>query len=636
MPPTGSRTLGGTHVIAAPPAGKYARTRPPAAGGGTMTAMGSIGQAKMTTSQLREVGDVAITGTTEVSPIVEVLNMADYTHNVVSVVPIDEPIFQASPSSITIRGFQPLETVQVQIAMRNNDNVARRVKIVEPEGIYFSVELLSGKPSSKIAPGMDTHYVLKFTPEERIDYFCDLVCYTEREKFVIPVRALGPRGYLDLPDEVTFEKAPVKAETVKTMLARNIGDAECTFTLSCTKPFRADPPTSTLGVGESMQLNISILPDRCEEIQGEIRVDYSTGESVVMYCSGRAEELAVRLDSQALLMDPTYVSLFSQKTFKIINRSEDTLAFCFKQFAGAAEEIKARMRFGAGMNESMDEDVEYDDTFHNDSFAISPTSGQVWPNAEVECVVTFTPSTATEMACVAFCDVAGKQNRFPLQLQGSGIGPRIVLSYNVIDIGEVFINSISEYDIELENQGEIQAFFELVPTGTLFGSKFKFEPQQGSLGIGQKESIKVSFSSDVLGEFNEEFGFALAGTPKPLALTVRGKVIGPTFHLDETMLDFKRVSVAFLNSRTFNLFNTADIPFRFHMRVPGDGTLVKREFEVIPATGTILPHGKQKIQVDLIPLTPRNYNLQLVMDIESVGEQVGSSSVRSSMEITRG
>jgi len=64
--------------------------------------------------------------------------------------------------------------------------------------------------------------------------------------------------------------------------------------------------------------------------------------------------------------------------------------------------------------------------------------------------------------------------------------------------------------------------------------------------------------------------------------------------------------------RYFNLFNTADIPFRFHLRVPGDGTLVKREFEVIPATGTILPHGKQKIQVDLIPLTPRNYNLQVI------------------------
>ena len=624
MPATGATGLGGTHIIPAPPGGKYTRTKPD----GSVGATGTMGPAKITTSQFKAIGDKAISGTTEASPIVEVLNMADYTHNVVSIVPVDEPIFQASPSSITIRGFQPLETVQVQIALRNNDNFARRVKIVQPEGVYFAVELLVGKPSSKIAPGMDTHYVLKFTPEEKIDYFCDLVCYTEREKFIIPVRCLGPRGFLDLPDYLEFEKPPVKAETVKTILARNVGDAPCTFTLSCSKPLRANPPNATLGVGQSIQLHISAFPDEPTDLAGEVRVDYATGESVVMYCTGRAEELAVRLDSQAMLMDPTYVSLFSQKTFKIINRSEETVAFCFKQFASAAEEIKARMRFGAGMDETVDSDVEYDDSFRSDSFAISPMSGQVWPNAEVECVVTFTPSTATEMACVAFCDVAGKKNRFPLHMQGSGIGPKIMLSYNVMDIGEVFINSVSEYDVDLVNEGEIEAIYDMEPATSLFGSKFQMEPSAGQLGVGQKERVKISFSSDVLGEFNEEFGINLVGTPKPLALTIRGKVIGPTFHLDETMLDFKRVSVAFLNSRTVNLFNTADIPFRFHMRVPGDGTLVKREFQVTPATGTILPHGKQQIQVDLIPLTQRNYDLQLVMDVECVGEQMASVELR--------
>lgn len=65
------------------------------------------------------------------------------------------------------------------------------------------------------------------------------------------------------------------------------------------------------------------------------------------------------------------------------------------------------------------------------------------------------------------------------------------------------------------------------------------------------------------------------------------------------------------------------------MRVPGDGTLLKREFEVVPSSGTILPHGKQKIQVDFIPLTTRTYNLQLVMDVEGVGEQMASISVRA-------
>jgi hydrocephalus-inducing protein len=94
------------------------------------------------------------------------------------------------------------------------------------------------------------------------------------------------------------------------------------------------------------------------------------------------------------------------------------------------------------------------------------------------------------------------------------------------------------------------------------------------------------------------------------------------------MLDFKRVSVAFITSRTLHLFNTSDIPFRFHLRVPGDGSLLKREFEVIPATGQILPHGKQKIQVDLVPLHPRKYLLNLVMDIEGVGEHMAQVDIR--------
>ena len=36
------------------------------------------------------------------------------------------------------------------------------------------------------------------------------MCVTEREKFVVPVRAVGARALLDFPDEVNFSAAPVK------------------------------------------------------------------------------------------------------------------------------------------------------------------------------------------------------------------------------------------------------------------------------------------------------------------------------------------------------------------------------------------------------------------------------------------
>ena len=42
------------------------------------------------------------------------------------------------------------------------------------------------------------------------DYSFELVCVTEREKFIVPVRAVGARALLDFPDEVHFSAAPVK------------------------------------------------------------------------------------------------------------------------------------------------------------------------------------------------------------------------------------------------------------------------------------------------------------------------------------------------------------------------------------------------------------------------------------------
>jgi len=42
------------------------------------------------------------------------------------------------------------------------------------------------------------------------DYYHELICITEREKFLVPVKAIGARAILDFPDEITFGTAPVK------------------------------------------------------------------------------------------------------------------------------------------------------------------------------------------------------------------------------------------------------------------------------------------------------------------------------------------------------------------------------------------------------------------------------------------
>lgn len=55
--------------------------------------------------------------------------------------------------------------------------------------------------------------------------------------------------------------------------------------------------------------------------------------------------------------------------------------------------------------------------------------------------------------------------------QGQGTGPICNLSYGVLDMGHVFVNTIHQYEVMLENRGSIQAKYHLVPNKSAMGSR---------------------------------------------------------------------------------------------------------------------------------------------------------------------
>ena len=56
--------------------------------------------------------------------------------------------------------------------------------------------------TQQVAPGMQVCYVVTFKPQDVRAYAVELFALTEREKFVVPVEALGHRAVLDFPDKV--------------------------------------------------------------------------------------------------------------------------------------------------------------------------------------------------------------------------------------------------------------------------------------------------------------------------------------------------------------------------------------------------------------------------------------------------
>ncbi|XP_037671842.1 hydrocephalus-inducing protein homolog isoform X7 [Choloepus didactylus] len=611
--------------------------------------------------------------------IIELLDMGETTHQKFSGVDLDQTLFQPFPSEIIFQNYTPCEVYEVPLVLRNNDNIPRMVKIVEESSPYFKV--ISPKDvGHKVAPGVPSTFRILFTPEENKDYAHVLTCVTEREKFIVPIKARGARAILDFPDKLNFSTCPVKYSTQKILLVRNIGKKDAVFHLKTCRPFSVEPSVGTLNVGETMQLEVEFEPQTVGNHSERLIVAYDTGEKVFVSLYGAAIDLNIRLDKNSLIIEKTYISLASQRMITIHNHSNIIAHFQWKIFATQEEEEREKHRVCHDLNKEekkeTDEFLEeciidpslrerlsilsrtfenhrrlvWGDSmlFLNSVFTIEPLEGDIWPNSSAEITVFFNPLEAKLYQQTVYCNISGREIRLPLRIKAEGMGPNIHFNFELLDIGKVFVGSVHCYETILSNRGSIDALFNVGPPATALGACFVFSPREGIIEPGGVQAIQISFSSAILGPFQEEFLVNVNGSPEPVKLTIRGCVIGPTFHFNVPALHFGDVSFGFPHTLMCSLNNTSLVPMNFKLRVPGDGlgsksissseqysddsrpswkkeeipTMKPKEFTITPSSGTIRSQGFAAIKVTLCSNTVQNYELALVVDVEGIGEEV--------------
>lgn len=159
--------------------------------------------------------------------------------------------------------------------------------------------------------------------------------------------------------------------------------------------------------------------------------------------------------------------------------------------------------------------------FVDDIVRIEPLEGDVWPYSSAEVTVVFQPDAASDVTRTAFCDVTGRESRLPLRIRGNGIGPSVKFSCDVIDTGRVFVFSTHSYELVLANVGPIDAIFTQVPPTSALGRCFQFNPSEGILMPGGHQAITVTFSCQVITDFEEELLFEVDGSPAPVKVTFR-------------------------------------------------------------------------------------------------------------------
>ena len=106
----------------------------------------------------------------------------------------------------------------------------------------------------------------------------------------------------------------------------------------------------------------------------------------------------------------------------------------------------------------------------------------------------------------------------------------------------------------------------------------------------------------------------------------------------------------FLNTQSCTLMNTSLVPMKFTLRVPGDGITDSicgtsdldsnrsqmgspppplaprvahpKEFEILPESGILQPQSEVRVTVNFISNTIKKYEMNMVVDVENVGEEI--------------
>ena len=544
---------------------------------------------------------------------------------------------------------------------------------------------------------MEIKYIVKFSPESKNDYSYDLNIVTEREKFIVPIRAIGSRAIIEFPDHLDFGTVPVKYKTEKPVMISNLGEKNTKWSLKLPHGFSVTKSEGVLEVGESEQLVFTFLPLESRKYEGKLGLSYDNLEAEVAM-RGEAQNAYVYLSKNHIDMRETYITLYSQEYLQIFNKSDVPVEFSWRAFYNEKDEIAQKEKLKEQLDreeaeekmlleespdnyesedESLDSDDSYDEDeinkkheraqqkavstlkrkyesirkavdedpmlFQDDIFQIEPISGKIWPNTEITVCVTFTPKLPLRYSCTANCDITCSEDRLELELSGLGIGPKAQLSQPDQHYWSVFVNQPQEASIVIENKGDIVCEFELEQQETPFGSKFRVTPDHGILGMGKSQAIKFLFCSDMLGEFHETFHFKLKGADETLPVYFKGRVNPPKFTCNVPYIDFGNCAYNFHREKKITLENVSDIPVEYKIYVPGDikDTRDYRhqgspQFTISPCSGTLEKNrDKHEISVDFMPSKEGIHENVLVVDVVNGGPDMSSIPIKAAVHLPK-
>ncbi|KAL6255306.1 hypothetical protein P5V15_013646 [Pogonomyrmex californicus] len=540
--------------------------------------------------------------------------------------------FRISPSIVLFQRFVPGNLYNITLTIRNVTKMLRHLKLSHDSDPFFSVEYHGSNYSTMVAPGLVHIYNIRFNPAEKCDYEYRVEFVNDTETFAVPIidqadiiLAIGPRPILDIPDRIEIPATAVKILSSKTILVRNIGDAPAIFNFCSDNPcFSVEPSKGILEEEETMQLTANFLSDKSGDFEANLFLNYESGEKLCLALRSSAMNCTIRINRSSIRIEDTYLGLSKSKILTIHNRSDYIVKFQWMRFKDSAadvlhkEEYKKMFQLVHSMelvrhvslvhyniclpdiHELVCQRIYTDEIasltnenfrYNHTSFLLIPEEGEIWPQSSADIIVIFRAMEVGEISSVAYLEVMGRENRIPLSLRGIGKGPVFHLNVITIDLKNIFLCSVHNYEIVAANSGHISGTLVYKARSTDFGGTINITPCSLTLKPDEYKSFNLTFSSNYKGDFIERIDFVIKESLEILSLYINATIMEDG---DQTPL-------------TYEEFATSEMKPTF----PAN----PREFTITPQKGMVQAHSSLKLKVSYTANIARNgqSNMQVNM-----------------------
>ncbi|XP_064015890.1 LOW QUALITY PROTEIN: hydrocephalus-inducing protein homolog [Pogoniulus pusillus] len=515
--------------------------------------------------------------------------------------------FEPVPPEVLFQGCVPHRLHRAPLLLRNRDKVPRQVKVTLESSPYFRV--LSPKDvCQKVAPGMFSTFHVLFTPEENKDYCHQLLCVTEGDRFTVPIRAVGAKAALDLPQQLNFSLCPVKHSTQRTLLLRNVGEQQAQYSISTQSPFSAAPSLGALGAGEAVQVTVEFLPLQTGEHRGALTLHSDTGwqrEGSCLLCPGGIFQPARGCATGPTLHFDVPSLDFGDVSFGFPH----SLSCCLSNTSLVPLPFTLRVPGDGTAEPSVPSAVLASDPTHPAwrqsakghlkpcEFSISPGRGTIRALSCMDVQVTLCSNTVGTYKLALVVDVDGVgQELLSLPLTARCVVPALRVPSPVVPFGRCYLKLPAQQLLPLVNDSDLPGCYLLLPqehqedAAVLYSSPVP-------CGIIQAHScveVPVRLAAQVAGEQHTAAHVVLFGRAEaPLEIHLVSLGAGPVVSVHPSSIDLGSVQVLQDSSRSLQLCNQSPIPASFRARLPAGGSC----WRVEPSQGEVPAGGEVSLRV---------------------------------------